>query len=312
MKVCFCASPRGSGLLPYFVEFFLKKKYSTVEWVQDRSLADMLVFFHMNALEEKMMDQARQRGQHVLAYSGESERNIYALNYYQYIGRHRIPSMTMNKSLVQSDPDRHILIPLWVAHYHVYQKYIPDFLLLKKQVEKKDRFCCFLARAQERFLLEEVVSCYRKVDCRDRFLVDLKNLNLQAWKMKVEEQGLDYERMRFPIEKILWFLLYRFSINRENALTPFYNTEKLLDAAIAGTVGFYSGSPEILQDFNPRAFVYFRNHFSMLSTAWQIRRLHRDPARCQAMLDEPLLNPGVIEDRYSFGRIYQQLHPLLP
>lgn len=310
MKIYFCGTPEENGLLPYFILLLIKRTCADAEWVDSPQSADLSVFFFYGPKEQKIIETLRRQGRPILSYSGESGLNFGA-NWHRHIRQHRIPSITMDQSLVQFDAKRHLLIPLWVAYYHVYRQYFPQLFLLKKDI-KKDRFCCFLHRDARSYWLEEFISCYQKTDLRDRFLLDLKDMDFQAWEKRAKKQNFDFRRIVYSLEKLVWFSRYRFSACRENVSLAHYHTEKLMDAIIAGTVCFYYGHKTIFQDFNPRAFVYVANPYSGLTAPWKIRRLSQDAQRCQAMLNEPMLRPGVIEDKYSLERLGRQLSPLLP
>jgi len=48
---------------------------------------------------------------------------------------------------------------------------------------------------------------------------------------------------------------HKFSIAYENSPYPYYTTEKLMDAFLAGSLPLYWGDPKVGEDWNEKAFV---------------------------------------------------------
>ena len=91
-----------------------------------------------------------------------------------------------------------------------------------------------------------------------------------------------------PQHKILFLSDYRFSVAFENASTPGYTTEKLVEAFQAGTIPIYWGDPQVDLDFNPRAFLNADDFGSYQELAEAVLTLDRDTARFRSMLAEPV------------------------
>ena len=59
------------------------------------------------------------------------------------------------------------------------------------------------------------------------------------------------------VDPHLKFREFRFAIAFENRKINWYITEKLVNAFLGGTIPLYWGAKEVLDVFNPEAFIYF-------------------------------------------------------
>ena len=143
---------------------------------------------------------------------------------------------------------RHYRLPLYVLESWAYEKdskLFPsmDFLNLPIEKNTREKFCTF------------VVSNTANVPRMSFF----KQLNA---KKRVESGG--------PAENNIGYVLPRddakhkheflhkakFNICFENGSYPGYVTEKIMNAFAAGTVPIYYGSPTVVREFNPEAFIH--------------------------------------------------------
>jgi len=92
-----------------------------------------------------------------------------------------------------------------------------------------------------------------------------------------------------PVEDKQQFLQTgRFSLALENASSPGYCTEKLLQAFNSGAIPLYWGDPEVTRDFNPEAFINIHD-FETYSDLWRrLRDLENDPQKADEMLKAPI------------------------
>jgi hypothetical protein len=96
-------------------------------------------------------------------------------------------------------------------------------------------------------------------------------------------------------DRYLGFLQsYKFVICFENCAQPANLTEKLLNAWMSGAIPIYWGCPNVLQWFNPRAFLYLEDgsHTAMKRLIERIRDLDSDPEKYAAVWNEPLIDPA--------------------
>lgn len=82
---------------------------------------------------------------------------------------------------------------------------------------------------------------------------------------------------------------YKFSISFENTSTPGYCTEKLIDAAYAGTIPIYWGDPDIGLDFNAKSFVDCGGYPDLESAVRRVIELDRDGEAYGRVRREPFL-----------------------
>lgn len=85
----------------------------------------------------------------------------------------------------------------------------------------------------------------------------------------------------------------KFHIAFENSSSPGYITEKIMHAFVAHTIPVYWGTPDVVEDFNAKAFINCHAYQSIDEVIAEIRRLDEDPVAYAAMLEEPLFEAGI-------------------
>jgi hypothetical protein len=111
---------------------------------------------------------------------------------------------------------------------------------------------------------------------------------------RVESGGRQFNNVGGPVRDKLAFLREcKFNVAFENASTPGYTTEKIIEAKAAGTVPIYWGNPLIATELNPRAFVNCHEFPDLDAAVRRVRDLDRDEAAYLAMLAEPIFPGGV-------------------
>ena len=81
---------------------------------------------------------------------------------------------------------------------------------------------------------------------------------------------------------------YKFNICFENTDFPGYNTEKLIQARVAGCIPLYWGSTAVDRDFNPAAYLNMADFPSEDAFVEKIKQVDNDPAMASAILNAPL------------------------
>jgi hypothetical protein len=124
---------------------------------------------------------------------------------------------------------------------------------------------------------------------------------------------------------------YKFSLAFENSSAPGYVTEKIVDAAYAGTIPIYWGDPTIGQDFNTASFVNCNDYGSPEEAVRAVIELDQDDEKYGRMVGQNFLKhplegysfqPGFEEfffsifdrpwksafrrNRYTWGTIYER------
>lgn len=171
--------------------------------------------------------------------------------------------------------DRYIRIPIYRMN-----QYKNNFLKLfnrkpftKEELDQKKGFCsfvysnCFAQSARARMF--DLLSKYKKVSSGGRY----KNNIGGAIKDKDAFLGD-----------------YKFNIAFENASFKGYTTEKIVDAFAANTLPIYYGDPDVVNDFNEKAFINC-NGFSSLEEAIEyVKKVDQDDELYLQMMNENPLN----------------------
>lgn len=118
-------------------------------------------------------------------------------------------------------------------------------------LNKKPKFACFIVSNPQ---------CWQRNKLFDmlRIITGKKVDSLGKWKKNVDIIIPDRELAND--EYISLISQYRFMITCENHSLPWYNTEKIYNAFMAGTVPIYWGDPKIEQFYNPDCFINIRPH----------------------------------------------------
>ena len=148
--------------------------------------------------------------------------------------------------------------------------------------------------------LFSAVSAYRPVDAPGRSMNNMPSFDGQT------PGGDVWERKRHFLSG------YKFTLAVENAFSPGYNTEKLTDPLLAGSLPVYWGNPFVSQHFNQACFVnvwdylpprsrWFAEHFDgILRDVFAggsrvpdriVRRVRRDLRALKARLAEASFKP---------------------
>ena len=154
--------------------------------------------------------------------------------------------------------DRYIRVPL----YRLFQYKKNAESLFSRRVftmddlEKKKGFCSFVYSncfaQNKRTEMFEKLSQYKQVDSGGRYRNNIG--------------GAVDDKMAFQSK-------YKFSIAFENTSYPGYSTEKLMEAFAAGTIPIYYGDPDIIQDFNPGAFVNCHDYPSLEDAIERVKEI---------------------------------------
>lgn len=98
-------------------------------------------------------------------------------------------------------------------------------------------------------------------------------------------------------DKVAFQQDYLFSVAYENEVAPGYITEKIVDAFLSRSIPIYRGDPQVVQHFNPEAFILasdFRNDEEMID---YILKLADDPERMLRMLNAPVFRtPNIVSE----------------
>ncbi|MDE6137739.1 MAG: hypothetical protein K2F97_09725 [Muribaculaceae bacterium] len=91
-------------------------------------------------------------------------------------------------------------------------------------------------------------------------------------------------------EKIPFIARYKFNLALENTRLQGYVTEKILEPFVAGTVPLYWGPDDVVDDFNPEAFLRVGDYHAIGGFLDALSALNRDDRAYMKMLMAPKLN----------------------
>ena len=171
-------------------------------------------------------------------------------------------------------------VPVHLFAITAYERDAWSNLMTRTVTMKPDRFCAFCVgngsvRIRNTFFC--ALSQYKKVDSCGTFA-----------------NNLGYCAPRSDEEYWKFLSHYKFNICFENTNIKDYVTEKLFNAYMGGSIPIYWGTPQVLEWFNPRAFLYLENENDMESLVKKVIDLDTNDELYQKMRAEPLLRDGMI------------------
>jgi hypothetical protein len=169
-------------------------------------------------------------------------------------------------------------VPIHLFSLYAYEQDAWPKMMSRTNLSTPDRFCAFCvsngnrgyARIRNTFF--QLLSQYKKVDSCGSFM---NNIGYRA-----------------PMDNSeYWKFLshYKFNICFENTDTKDYVTEKLVNAYLGGSIPIYWGTPQVLEWFNPKAFLYLEDVNDMQSLVNKVIELDTNDELYQQMRSEPLL-----------------------
>ncbi len=161
----------------------------------------------------------------------------------------------------------------------------------------KKRFCCFIVSnpgciARNKFF--ELLCKYKAVDSLGKYMPNIP-ADIIYVPARVNEQD----------EYIKLLSQYKFMITFENNSLAYYNTEKIFNAFMAGTVPIYWGDPLIDAVYNPACFIWVKTHESPIAqfaafraAIEQVKAADNSPEIYAQYFAQPLmLNPAQEDKR---------------
>lgn len=159
------------------------------------------------------------------------------------------------------------------------------------------KFCNFIysnenfgegAVLRKRFCQE--LMKYRRVDCPGRVLNNMKGGLGIRWTVK---DGHDSIADNWTATKLEFIKNYKFTIAFENTAIPGHTTEKLIHPFYAYSIPIYWGNPDVVADFNPKAFINCNNYNNdWRAVCKRIKELDQDDEQYLEMLRQPPMQPN--------------------
>ena len=143
--------------------------------------------------------------------------------------------------------EKNYRLPLWQAFILRNPSYW-DKLVNKVRHDHFERFCSFTVSNPSntnRIYAFDKLSSYKRVHSYGK--VRMNDFGLKkASEGKYWREAKDQFFQEHP---------HKFSIVYENTSYPYYCTEKLMDAFLAGSIPLYSGDPKVVVDWNLKSFL---------------------------------------------------------
>lgn len=174
--------------------------------------------------------------------------------------------------------DRYFRYPLWCLYFNE-KTMVRDKNLRPVNDGRREKFCNFIySNSDARTRRDEFfwkLSEYRKVDSGGGHLNNIGK--------RVEN-------------KLAWISNFKFTIAFENAVTPGYTTEKIIQAFAANTIPIYYGDPKIEKQFNPNAFVNVQKYRDFDEAVNKIVQLDRNKDAYMEMLNQQVIKDNCMEN----------------
>jgi glycosyltransferase involved in cell wall biosynthesis len=103
---------------------------------------------------------------------------------------------------------------------------------------------------------------------------------------------------------------YKFNIAFENAATPGYTTEKIVEAMHARCLPVYWGNPRIAEEFNPKSFLNYFDFPSEEALIDKIIELDQDDAKYLEYVRQPYFHHDQPNEFFSRERLLNQFEKI--
>lgn len=155
----------------------------------------------------------------------------------------------------------------------------------QEDLKSKNRFCNYIYSHDNYNIRTEIfkkLDLYKHVDSAG----DYQN-NMKGWHpgCRADASPGSQNSIKYDFQKEC-----KFTIAYENFAYPSYNTEKILDAFIAGTIPIYYGDKDISQIYNSKAFINAMDYDSVEEVVEVVKKIDTDDEVYLNMLNQPIFN----------------------
>lgn len=178
---------------------------------------------------------------------------------------------------------RWVRCPVWSAGINWWDDtspYSPSHLLAERRFEPREKFCNFIYSNRTSFRTEffDLLGKRRRVDSCGRVLNNVGDPCVDKFKAVSE---------------------YQFTIAFENALSPGYVTEKLIDPIAARSIPIYWGASEAKTDFNSDAFIFARDFQSFDDLADHVIKVSDSREAMERLVTAPVFPDNRIPEQFT-------------
>jgi hypothetical protein len=197
-----------------------------------------------------------------------------------FLGENWRPEQFGSDYSISFDPtsSTNFRLPLWQVYLLIWPG-LKDYLFNRDKPEEYKRFAAFIVSNHsnsKRIQAYEELSKYKKVHSYGK--VRTNSLELQQLTAGNMWQAAYLEFFRRKPHK--------FIMAYENTSYPYYCTEKLMNAFLAGGIPLYWGDPKVVEDFNLDAFL----NVQKMGGTWveAVKNLDNDESLFNDMMNQPV------------------------
>jgi hypothetical protein len=199
----------------------------------------------------------------------------------------------------ESSP-KHYRLPLYVAEmlsatydtdykdfYHVLNRKVD----IEYEWDRKTEFCSFVQsnpNCETRNIFFDLLSEYKKVNSAGP-----------------HKNNIGYTIPKKLQAKIDFVSKHKFNIAFENGSYPGYVTEKILNTFYSNTIPIYWGSPTVVRDFNPKAFINSHEYVNLGEVVDRVRELDNNKNLYLDMLSQPAVKDNRPNEWMNFDEFYK-------
>ena len=168
-------------------------------------------------------------------------------------------------------------LPLWQV-YLLLRPELKDRLFNRKKCESFERFCSFTVSNpsnQFRNAAFDTLSSYKRVNSYGK-------VRMNDFSLKKASQG---KYWRDAKDQFFLDHSHKFALTYENNGYPYYCTEKLMDAFLAGSMPLYWGDPKVKEDWNEKAFLSTIDYPEWLN---EVKKLDQDEEYFNEKYNKPV------------------------
>jgi hypothetical protein len=208
-----------------------------------------------------------------------------------YTGENDAPDFNLCDYALSCHPiqfgERYKRFPNFVT-YNQHQPVLNRTREVKREELTEKKFCNFIVSstwahpARDEFY--QLLSRYKKIDSPGKVFNNMQ--------MASSGRGWYNDKLEFMRK-------YKFSVTFENSSVPGYTTEKILHAFVSNTIPVYWGNPEVMKDFNPKAFINCHDYKSQEEVMAKIIELDTNDELYLNMINEPLFAGNKIPEYYE-------------
>ena len=184
--------------------------------------------------------------------------------------------------------DRYLRLPLYVLYEKERDLALKKHLFSDEYYLSKNKFCNYVISnpngASERDYMTKLLEEYKEVG--------------SGGKYKNNVGGPVKDKLAFEKE-------YRFTMAFENSATGGYTTEKLLEAFAGDTIPIYWGSPEIANEFNPKAFINCHDYETLEQVMERVKEIDGNDELYLQMIKSPIVTEAS-EAKICFEQQYTE------